>query len=212
MIEELLAFVDVKEGQEDALVDYLKGKMISPEGVKSYLDTQDGKKMLQPMLDRYHNKGLETWKMNNLDSIIEEEVTKRNPGETPEQKRIRALEQKLEQAEAEKRRTRLESLAQSLAAQKGLPSEVIAHFVGSDEDSTEANIETFARVMGESIQQQVKSRFKADGRNITLTKQDAVRQLDKLRDEYQTAVQSGMKLQDRIALKRQIVDLENMKE
>ena len=211
MIEELLAFVEVKEGQEDALVDYLKGKMMSPEGVKTYLETQDGKKIIQPMLDRYHNKGLESWKMNNLEGIIEEEVMKRNPGETPEQKRIRALEQKLEEAEKKERRSRLESFAQSLATQKGLPTEIIAHFVGSDEDATEANIETLHRVLGESIQQQVKSRFKDSGRTVPLTKQAAVRELDRMKEEYQAALKdpSAMKLQDRIRLKREIADLEN---
>ena len=212
MLDELKEFIEVKEGQEQALMDYLQGIVISPEGVKTYLDTTEGKKLLQPILDRYHNKGLESWKQNNLESLIEDEVSRRNPAETDEQKRIRKLEQQLNEEREYRKRTELTSYAQRLAAEKGLPADIINFVVGSDEDSTETNIETFSRVISDSVQAQVKSRFKETGRNIPNSRAATTGEIEELRKQYASAVEKNMPLQERIKISRQIQDLEKQEE
>ena len=218
-IEELMAYVDVKEGKEDELVDYLRGKMLTPEGIKKYLEkaivsdpTTEERRTVQPFLDKYHNKGLESWKKNHLESIIEDEVTKRNPGETPEQKRIRALEQKLEEAERKEKQSRLKSFASDLATQKNLPLDLVGFFVGPDETATEQNIETLDRVVGEHIESQVKARFRDTGRDVFKGRQPGALDLDKLKEQYASAAKNGMKLQERVALSRRIQELEKSKE
>ncbi|WRM69782.1 hypothetical protein UM752_11235 [Staphylococcus aureus] len=35
---------------------------MSVDDVKGFLDTEEGKRFIQPELDRYHSKGLESWK------------------------------------------------------------------------------------------------------------------------------------------------------
>lgn len=45
---------------------------ITQEGVQSYLETDDGKRLLQPKLDQYHTKGLQSWQEKNLDKIKDE--------------------------------------------------------------------------------------------------------------------------------------------
>lgn len=212
MIDELLEFVNVKEGQEEALKDYLQGKLISPEGVKTYLDTTEGKKLLQPILDRYHNKGLESWKQNNLEALIEEEVSRRNPAETEEQKRIRRLEQQLNEEREYRKRTELTAYAQRLAAEKGLPSDIVDFVIGADLEATETNIETFSRVIADTVQTQVKSRFKDTGRTIPQTRTSSIGEIESLKKQYAEAQEKNMPLQVRVKLAREIQELENMKE
>ena len=65
------------------------------------LEIAEGQKLIQPKLDKYFNKGLETWKQNNLEKLIDEEIAKRYPEETPEMRRIKELEQKLAEKERE---------------------------------------------------------------------------------------------------------------
>ena len=211
-MDEILEFVDVKPGKEEAFADYLKGIVISPEGVKGWLETQDGKRFIQPILDKYHNKGLDTWKANNLESIIEDEVSKRNPVETEDQRRIRKLEQKLQEAENLQKRTKMESYAAQLAAQKGIPTELVTHFIGDDEESTESNIETLGRVVGDLVQAQVKTRFRDTGRQVQTTRTPSIGELGRLKDQYKEALDRNAPLQERIALTRRIQEVENMKE
>ena len=218
-MEELAAFVDVKEGQEEAFIDYLRGKMLTPEGVRKYLEkaitldpTTEERRTVQPILDRYHNKGLESWKKNNLDSLIDEEVAKRHPAETEDQKRIRKLEEKLKEAEEKERQSRLKAYASNLATQKGLPVDLVGFFVGQDETVTEQNIETLEAVLNEKIESQVKARFRDTGRDVFKNRQTGAMDLDKLKEQYANAQKDGMKLQDKIALARRIQELEHLKE
>ena len=217
MIEELMEFVDVKEGKDDELVEFIRGKMLTPDSVRKFLEkaitlspTAEERQAIQPILDKYHHKGLETWKSNHMDSIIEEEVAKRNPGETPEQKRIRALEIKLEEAEKKERKMRLETHAQNLASQNGLPTDLVSFFVGQDEVSTEGNVEKFGEVLNDYVQAQVKSRFRDGGRNIQTPRQATAGEVDKLRERYEKAGELGLKTEEKLRLKRQIQESERM--
>ncbi|MEO4300632.1 hypothetical protein AB2R07_11470 [Staphylococcus aureus] len=83
-IEEVKSFFE--EHKDDKEVkDYLKGlKTVSVDDVKGFLDTEEGKRFIQPELDRYHSKGLESWKEKNLEDLIEQEVRKRNPEQSEE--------------------------------------------------------------------------------------------------------------------------------
>jgi len=218
-IEELMQFVEVKEGMDDELVDYLRGKMLTPEGVRSYMEkaiasdpSTEERRTVQPFLDKYHNKGLETWKKNHLESIIEEEAVKRNPAETEEQKRIRKLEDKLQQAEQRERQSRLKAYASSVATSKGLPQDLVGFFVGEDEAATESNLETLYNIMSDQVEAQVKARFRETGRQPQFSAQSSTTSIDKLREQYQKAVDENRPLQERIRLTRQIQETEKQKE
>lgn len=168
MLKDLLKFVDLKEGVDKKEVeDYLKGLTVTPEGVKEYLDTDDGKKLIQPVLDKYHAKSLESWKANNLDKITEEAVEKaiaeKYPEETDEQKRLKKLEQELESERRESKREKLRNKAISEATAKGLPVDLVDHFLGEDEDSTVQNLDKFSEIMQKAIEDNVNSKFKDGG-------------------------------------------------
>ncbi len=170
MLKDLLKFVDIKDGKEEDLKNYLEGLSVTPEGVKEYLDSEDGKKLLQPILDKYHTKSLESWKANNLDKITQEAVDQaikeKYPDETDDQKRLKALEQELDNEKKARNRELLRNKAISTATEKGLPIDVIDHFLGDDEDSTLANIAKFEDVWKQGTQAAVEGVFKDGGRRV----------------------------------------------
>ena len=135
------------------------------DDVKSYLaNDEDAKKYLSTEKDKHFSRSLETWKQNNLSSLIEEEVKKRYPEETPEQIKIRELETRLNQAEQARTTETIRNQAYKQATEKGLPVELLDFFVGGDSETTQANLTTFEKVWKEALQVAVGETFKANGR------------------------------------------------
>lgn len=165
-LEELKQYLESNKDNSDVQAVLNEFKTVSQEDVRSYLDTDEGKRFIQPTLDRYHNKSLQTWKDNNLQNLVEDEVAKRNPQETEEQKRIRKLEEELANRDKESKRKDLETTALKLAQEKSLPTEIVNFFVGEDEDTTSANLDTLKQHLDTTIQAQVDERFKAGGRDV----------------------------------------------
>ena len=165
-LQELKQYLESNKDNSDVQAVLNEFKTVSQEDVRSYLDTDEGKRFIQPTLDRYHNKSLQTWKDNNLQNLVEDEVAKRNPQETEEQKRIRLLEEQLENRDKESKRKDLETKALKLAQDKALPTEIVNFFVGEDEETTSANLDTLKQHLDATIQAQVDERFKAGGRDV----------------------------------------------
>ena len=165
-LQEVKTYLETNS-QDAAVVEYLSElKKPTAEVVNSYLDSQEGVKLLQPRLDSHFSKGLQTWKDNNLTKLIDEEVAKRNPGETPEQKEIRELKAQLEQDKAERLKEKLTNVAMKKADELGLPLDLVQHFIGADEDSTNSNLENFNSAFQTAIKAQVDSKFKQNGRDV----------------------------------------------
>lgn len=165
-IEEVKSFFE--EHKDDKEVkDYLKGlKMVSVDDVKGFLDTEEGKRFIQPELDRYHSKGLESWKEKNLEDLIEQEVRKRNPEQSEEQKRISALEQELEKRDAEAKREKLRSNALGKAQELNLPTSLVDRFLGDSDEDTEQNLKALKETFDKYVQKGVESKFKSSGRDV----------------------------------------------
>lgn len=92
----------INNNQDNEEVQNYIGGLITSDRVENFLNTEDGKKLLQPKLDKNFNKGLDSWKNNNLQKLIDDAVTKANPGETKEQKMIRELTERIDKAEKDK--------------------------------------------------------------------------------------------------------------
>lgn len=159
---EVKSFIE-QNAQSEEVNNYIKG-LVTPDRVNSFLDTEEGKKLIQPKVDSHFSKGLETWKTNNLSKLIEEEVVKRNPAETPEQKQIRELTERLNKKEAEEKRQSLMNKGLLKADEKKLPKELVSFFLGEDEDSTSANLtkleEIFNKHISETVEQRLKGGYK----------------------------------------------------
>ncbi|CAC6216680.1 TPA: DUF4355 domain-containing protein [Staphylococcus aureus] len=165
-IEEVKSFFE--EHKDDKEVkDYLKGlKTVSVDDVKGFLDTEEGKRFIQPELDRYHSKGLESWKEKNLENLIEQEVQKRNPEQSEEQKRISALEKELEKRDAEAKREKLRSNALGKAQELNLPTSLVDRFLGDSDEDTEQNLKVLKETFDKYVQEGVESKFKSSGRDV----------------------------------------------
>lgn len=159
-IEEVKSFFE--EHKDDKEVkDYLNGlKTVSVDDVKGFLDTEEGKRFIQPELDRYHSKGLESWKEKNLENLIEKEVQKRNPEQSEEQKRISALEKELEKRDAEAKREKLRSNALGKAQELNLPTSLVDRFLGDSDEDTEQNLKALKETFDKYVQEGVESKFK----------------------------------------------------
>lgn len=155
------------DNKDNADVKKYLGELSAPtvEGVKGFLDTEEGKKLLQPRLDSHFNKSLETWKANNLEKLIDEEVKKRNPDETPEQKELAKLRKEIEDERKARNRETLVNKALKIADEKTLPKGIIDFFVGDDEDGTVSNLGKLEEEFNAAVTKAVEARFKESGRN-----------------------------------------------
>lgn len=128
-------------------------------------ENDDAKKWLQSLTDSRVTEAIKTYEKKTLPKKLEEEIAKRYPPETPEQKQLRELQQKLEQIEQEKIRESLRNKALSVATEKQLPTKLVDFFVGPDEETTMKNLAAFEEVFASAVQQAVEARFKEGGRN-----------------------------------------------
>ena len=143
--------MDIKEVQEfiktnaatPEVQEYVKG-FITPDGVKGFLDTDEGMKTIQPKLDQYLTKGLDTWKENNVqklvDAGVEKVVKEKYPEETEEQKRLRKLEGDLLSETGKRQKAEMLMTATQEATAKGLPVDLVKYFVGADLETTKAGL------------------------------------------------------------------------
>ena len=142
-----------------------QNKTITLEDVKQYLETDsEAKRWLQAEKDRTVTKGIETWKENNLDKIINEKISEKYPEETEEQKRLKDLEQKLASVENARVRETLRNKALSKLTENGLPTQLADLVVGKDEESTMSKLDMIQQLWDNGMKQQVESKFKENGR------------------------------------------------
>lgn len=176
-LEEIKAYLESNKDQDDVKAFLGELSAVSQEKVKGYLQTEDGRRLIQPELDRYHAKSLESWKQNNLESIVEEELRKRNPEKSPAELEVEKLRKEIEDERKARTRASLKNKALEVASEKGLPKEVLDFFVADDEETTMANLSTFEEAVKSAIQAGVDARFKQSGREVTKGKTGNVGQV-----------------------------------
>jgi len=153
IVESLKTF----EGTED-FENYIGG-FVTADRVSKFLETDAGKQFIQPTLDKYHNKGLETWKTNNLDKLVNEKVKELYPEADPKDTELAKLKADLEAMKAESVRKDLTNKALTVATEKELPIDLISYFVGADEDSTTANLEKLETAFNAAVEKVVTKRL-----------------------------------------------------
>lgn len=156
------------ENKDDEGVKAYLGELsaVSADKVKGFLESEEGKKLMQPRLDSHFTKGLETWKQNNLEKLIEEEVNKRNPSKTPEQLELEKLRKEIEDEKKARNRESLVNKALKVAKEKSLPDGIIDFFIAEDEENTLSNLSKFEEEYNKAVQSAVATKFKESGRVI----------------------------------------------
>ncbi len=166
-LEKLLAFLKEKEASEDVVKFVEALKPVTSETVKDYVEnTDEGKKLLQSLTDAKVTKGIETFKANNLQKILDDEIAVRYPPETADAKRLRELEKRITDQETVIKKKDLLTTAIKKATEKGLPIDIIDRILGEDEESTEKNLNLFEESWKKAIEAHVNDKFKQGGRDL----------------------------------------------
>lgn len=102
-------------------------KPISVDDVSAFLETQEGKDYIGPIMDKRVTSGIETFKKGKFEQEVKarvaSEILKMNPQETPEQKRIRDLEERELQRDKEFAEKELRSQIEKLAFKEKIDPE-----------------------------------------------------------------------------------------
>jgi hypothetical protein len=159
-IDEVKEFL--KANAKDEKVSAFIAGLVPPvtgETVKPFLETDDGKRLLQPMLDKRVTEALKTYKEGHFEdevkAAVATEILRLNPKETEEQKRLREVEGKLSQAEAKAKRAELHRQGMEVLTKEGVPSWWIDQFTGN----TIEELTVFAnQVKGSYAEREVKVR------------------------------------------------------
>ncbi|WP_337019954.1 DUF4355 domain-containing protein, partial [Oceanobacillus massiliensis] len=146
---------------------YIEGlSQLTPDGVTAFLEQEEGKKLLQPKLDKYFNTGLETWKNNNLSKLIDDEVKTRFPEKDAKDIELEKIRSDLQKMQIEKQRESLTNKAIKIANEQKLPIDLVDYFIGEDEDKTTQNLTRLKEVFDTHLQSAVDEKLKAGGTTI----------------------------------------------
>jgi len=165
-----MEFADVKKFLEDnkdndEVSAYLNElSEVTTDKIQGYLESDEGKKLLQPKLDQYTTKGIESWKKNNLDAIVNEkinkEIKKRYPEKDEKDIALEAVKAELEQMRKETLKKELTNKAIKIASEKKIPTDIVDYFIGEDEDSTVENLSKLNNIFNQHIQKAVEEKLK----------------------------------------------------
>ena len=134
--------------------------------VKTFLETnQSARSYLDSLKDSHASKAINTWKEKTMPSLLEQEISKRYPSESPESKKLKELERKIEEAERKALEATLKSRAREIASEKQLPISLVDNFLGQDEETTLKNLETFHQTFNEEVQKAVEAKMASGGRD-----------------------------------------------
>lgn len=151
-IDEVLSESDFAKSllQSGLTLDAFKEKMNESE-FKSYLDS---------VKDKHFDKALETWKSNNLQTLINDEVLKATgKKKTPEQLKIEELEKKMSESEAKVQKAEKVAKYKDVLAEKKIPMEMIDYFLTDDDETTNTRIDNFKVFVDEIVSTNVKEKI-----------------------------------------------------
>lgn len=151
--------------------NYVNG-LVNDDRVTAYLETENGKKLMQPKLDSYFSKGLETWKSNNLQKLIDDKVSELYPEQTAEQKELATIKAQLAEMQAAATREKLKNSALTYATEKKLPTDIVDYFIGKDEAETTANLKKLESVFSAAIKAAAKDGLKQNSYTPTSDNDD----------------------------------------
>ena len=158
---ELLALINEADDNADIDEIILSNGFAKPitdvEGLNKLLESD---KSLQGLFDKKVTTGIENFKKNGMQKLIEAEVLKRTgKNETPEQKEIRELKERLDKADKEKAKAEMISKYKDVLTEKKIPSNMIDFLLAQDDETTGANIELFENSMKQYIENGIKAKL-----------------------------------------------------
>lgn len=160
----------VEAGDEKAFSNHIFGALEKGDLLAAVTVNTEVKSEFDSEKDKHQSTALETWKENNLQGLIDAAVSKANPTETPEQKRIRELEEKIEENERKEKVAAMKEKALEHVSKNGLnlkfASKYVDRFLGDDETVTASALDELKTDLDAIVSEQVEAKFKANGRDI----------------------------------------------
>lgn len=147
----------------------IKLEDLTQDLVLKFLETnEDGKKWLQSQKDGAVTRGLKTFEENFLKEkfpkLLDDEINKRYPAETPEQKRLKELEIKFQQVENEKKLAVLKTSLLKKATESSIPDFLVDFAVDEDEVKSSEKLLNLGKKYLDTVNAEVESRLKGGGR------------------------------------------------
>lgn len=150
-----------KNAQDSAVKEYLEGlRKPTLEGIKSLVTSDESiKKWFDSEKDRHFDKGLSTWMEKTFPVKMEEEIKKRFPDETEDQKKIRELQRQNAALLEEKVLADVRIKAQTYATENKLPMAFVDMVISADESSTMDKLVKFQEHLEPYIKEQVEKQI-----------------------------------------------------
>jgi hypothetical protein len=139
-MEELKKFLADNKDDKEVSGYVAQLSAVSADKVKTFLDTEDGKKFHQPMLDAYYTKAHKSWEEKNLERIKADAVAV-SKNETPEQKKIRELEESVTAEKQARIRESLKNKSILKFKEKGVPENFAELISATDETDLEVKVD-----------------------------------------------------------------------
>ena len=150
--EEILAFIaeEKSKNSEEFKTNIAKimGENITEEFIKS---NETISKYVKSAQDSHFDKGIETWKQNNLQKLVDAEVMKRNPQKTEEQLKLEKLEAEMNQIKLDKAKAENLAKFKDDLVKKNIPLELASLLISEDADVTKANLDIFEGSMSSYV-------------------------------------------------------------
>lgn len=162
-VGEIAEFLESNKDKDE--IKEFTSKFYVPEKLNPFLESEAGKKIIQPKLDGNFSKGLETWKANNLQGLIDKAVTERFPAETEDQKRLKKMEKDLQDQKSANLKITLTNKATDKLLEYKMPVKLAKLCIGEDEASTMQNVEALKSEWNSGIEAAVDAAFKEAGRS-----------------------------------------------
>jgi hypothetical protein len=137
---------------------------LTNEIVNEWLESEAGRKFIQPLFDKKITQAIGTYKENTLPKLVEQEISSRFPAETPEQKQLRALQEKLDKMESTTQREKLLNQAIIEGNNMGISPNITKYVLGNSIEETRLNLMTVQNEINSIVQKEVEQRLQ--GKNI----------------------------------------------
>jgi hypothetical protein len=141
-IGEITTYLEANKENEEVKT-YLAGFKVQPtlEAFKAKLNDADFKSFMDSERDKHSTKSLETWKTNNLDSLVSAKVKELHPDADPKDLALNKLQAQFDKMQNDSLKKDLTNRTLKQFQEAKLPSELVDFMVGADEEATNKNLE-----------------------------------------------------------------------
>lgn len=165
VLEEVKQFLESEEGRTEEVGKLLSSYVpITKEKMQEYVEKEpDAKAWIDSVKDKHLQKGLETWKSNHLETMINDEIKKRFPEKSEQELEVERLKSEINKMKLEKEKETLTNKTMQIASERNLPIELAGFFIGESEESTLKNLTVLESAFQGSVQKALEERLKTNG-------------------------------------------------